>query len=408
MLLLGVVPNCEWVQVRLGAYYGWDACLSMRALRAIERHLRECVPCATQWEEVRRVRDIVEQALAAGDPNRRNPERLVECVVMQFGAPNGRREAKRVARRVAWTSVSVAQVAAACLLIAAAPASAYMWTQVLRGARYAISASMDSGVVPSSAPVTESSPPKSASYEHLSSNEDLSVLNGEQVREAIIKTEVEALFPHTQEQYEAWARKEYPHIMWLYDILKEEFAWEGTWRQLLIDSGEIFRFDYPMSLDEPNCKPRIASVLVASRVAGFRGELETEGSFRLPNFEWDEKVLAPLALKLTQAFRERVSETTVETMPEDYVDVVARNRDLAIRILVYLSVTGEIISTPESNPLVEKSKMLLRFLYSERASSCNDDLARKQINEVFDAHREMVTAENSRRQSAKALGVSQN
>ena len=31
--------------------------------------------------------------------------------------------------------------------------------------------------------------------------------------------EVDAKLPHMEDEYEAWARKEYPHIMWLYDVL---------------------------------------------------------------------------------------------------------------------------------------------------------------------------------------------
>ncbi|MGI6458694.1 MAG: hypothetical protein ACOX5J_01115 [Candidatus Hydrogenedentales bacterium] len=46
-------------------------------------------------------------------------------------------------------------------------------------------------------------------------------LDAELARQAA-RAEVEAMLPHTEAEYEAWARREYPHIMWLHDVLQGE------------------------------------------------------------------------------------------------------------------------------------------------------------------------------------------
>ena len=41
-------------------------------------------------------------------------------------------------------------------------------------------------------------------------------------REELVRAQVEAMLPQTEEQYETWARREYPHIMWLYNVVTHE------------------------------------------------------------------------------------------------------------------------------------------------------------------------------------------
>lgn len=164
---------------------------------------------------------------------------------------------------------------------------------------------------------------------------------GQLTQEAAIRAQVEAMLPHTEEEYEAWARREYPHILWLYDVLMgkipkkpavspagrmvrfgvdkdgnptitlpgadghpETFTfpiplghtpgqsyWDGIpvnipewaqklyantpesqrstgWRALLIYSGELFKFDWPINLSEANCVPSLPATQKAAQVGG--------------------------------------------------------------------------------------------------------------------------------------------
>jgi len=302
LALCGRVPGCEWVRIRLGAYYGWDPSLSKGEFLTIERHLDECTACAAEWQEVRHVQDTIERTLAASDPDRITPEAVADSVMARFEASDGKKEARRVARKVAWTSVSVAQLAAACLLVVALPVLAYVAAQVWRGTEHdapreqgAAVTRTDAGAVTAIAraidPVLVE---KGALISHKGalSNDDVASGIDEQLDRLSIQAEVEMLLPQTEEEYETWARKEYPHIMWLYGILREEFAWDGTWRQLLIDSGEIFRFDWPVQKADLNCQPRKSAVVAACRVAGYHctllpGRRSGEGAVCVwPALDW--------------------------------------------------------------------------------------------------------------------------
>ena len=98
--------------------------------------------------------------------------------------------------------------------------------------------------------------------------------------------EAEALLPHTDQELEAWARREYPDVMWLYDILCKEFCYARPWREFLRESGTLLRFDWPTVKDQPNCRPSLAAVQVAASVAGYEVALADYGRFALPQLAW--------------------------------------------------------------------------------------------------------------------------
>ena len=198
-----------------------------------------------------------------------------------------------------------------------------------------------------------------------------------------VKAQVEAMLPRTETAYEAWARKEYPHVLWLYDVLtRPEYGicWNGEpvnvpawaarlyagtpaenrpngWRALLIYSGEIFRFDYPTAPGEPNVKPRIEAVQLAAAVAGFEAELSPVGrgegvgrarGINLPGLAWagENTGDADLSrLRLTQSGGRscpRLLPEEDKDAPDGYAAEIAQSPARARSVLVYLHISSTI------------------------------------------------------------------
>jgi hypothetical protein len=207
----------------------------------------------------------------------------------------------------------------------------------------------------------------------------------------VTRTEVEAMLPHTEAEYEAWARREYPHLLWLYDVLtRPEYGigWDGQprhlptwakrlsadaspqnlptgWRALLLYSGELLRFDYPARQDEPNVRPRLESVQLAAAVAGFEVRLDRADGIDLPA-EWagwgSEKTVSGQAkIRLVPSDTPPAPElgplSQEQTLPDGYVAQVVAAPPLARSILSYLHVSSTIAkeaissTTPEHESL---------------------------------------------------------
>ena len=198
-----------------------------------------------------------------------------------------------------------------------------------------------------------------------------------------VKAEVEAMLPRTEAAYEAWARKEYPHVLWLYDVLtRPEYGicWNGDpvnvpawatrlyagtppesrpkgWGALLIYSGEILRFDYPTALGELNVKPRIEAVQLAAAVAGFEAELSPvergegvgrAGGISLPGLAWAGKNTADADLSRLRLTRSG-ARSCPRFLPEEEKDIldgyaaeIAQSPAQARSVLVYLLISSTI------------------------------------------------------------------
>jgi len=242
------------------------------------------------------------------------------------------------------------------------------------------------------------------------------------VQEAAVGAEVEALLPHTEAEYEAWARKQYPHVMWLYDVLtKPEYGlnWQPGpierfeasnnpgapftdaslgWRKLLIDSGELFRFDWPKAVNDPCCRPTLTGLEAATAVAGYAVEFCADGRFALPAGLRDELESAnPAAgdyLGLVSTPEGGcVSPIVPAGAPDGYAALVAADIPLARRTLVYLAVSSSIIGADEWEGLADQAKTTLADLYTQHKGSlcvAEDGLTAK-IDGVLGARDRLLT-----------------
>jgi hypothetical protein len=193
--------------------------------------------------------------------------------------------------------------------------------------------------------------------------EDLADLEQEQVDEILLDLRVRELLPQTEEEYEEWARKEYPHVMWLYDVLKEQYAYEGDWRDMLVRSGEIYRFDWPTTLKEPNCRPRIERLKYAALVTGYEIEFTEKGEHILPVLEWveeDEKKLETVFLSLRETESLEAVLIPVGEVPEGYVETIAKMPVLIESVLVYLALSSAASGNVELVDLSQSAERLLR------------------------------------------------
>ena len=358
---LGRAPSCAWVQERLGAYYDWD--LPSGALRAVEDHLQHCSDCARAWAAAEQVRSsVTEETLLAHGMLRASRERAAAVMgrirVHEVGhvAAHGIPGPVLSRRRICW-------LAGASLAAAALPVVGKQVLRALLGsgqrsvgpdARHGVGPQLAPGTAPASDATMDprdnivampSSPTRSL-------EPGLPGGLGQQLDMAIVKVEIEAILPHTDEELEAWARREYPHIMWLYDVLKTECAYEGTWRDLLIGSGEIFRFDYPIRPGDPSCRPRIQSIVAAARAAGSRVIVSADGDLALPPLAWVDGADLHEAgkLRLVKVVGKSVGPIAKDRVPRGYVATIVEYPRVVESVLVYLIVSARVSDARNSTP----------------------------------------------------------
>jgi hypothetical protein len=293
-------------------------------------------------------------------------------------------------------------------------------------------------------------------------------------QEAIAKAEVDAMLPHTEEECEAWARREYPHIMWLYDVWAgkegtdasgasperrrvcpffatehspavrmvifgtddngnpsitlpdaegnmvtlcairdgetlalqdvsaspsggfsscvsfspEKETWDGVpvnipdwgkrlyantpesqrptgWRAVLIYSGEIFKFDYPKSLDEPNCVPTMEAMLAAAEILGFAVDVA-----------------------VPQAERDDFPADNIT----EYASALATDILQAQAILGYIHNSAVTVGAPRFDEIADSACGVLGDLCRVPNVQCATDSLVKALTSLFDVRREALCA----------------
>ena len=288
---------CQWCRRCLGAFYRWDDSLSGAELSEIERHVNACPECGKIWNEFRANQDrLVEAALPSFDK-----ERVLGSILRQIDSRAGSetRERQGYFLPSGWSL----RFAGVCLVLVALPVLARFGLELAKtievSPKAAIQSSLDS---PAPADSTANTERDKAIMPHQESGctdvaigpdpSELELLNlpGEDVD----RTFLLATLPRTDEQLEEWARKEFPHVMWLYDELRE-LDDTLSWQDLLVRSGEIYRFDWPIGPDEPNVLPRLSAVIRVAEAAGWKAEIaagnQQEQSrlshlFETPPLEW--------------------------------------------------------------------------------------------------------------------------
>ena len=187
-----------------------------------------------------------------------------------------------------------------------------------------------------------------------------------------------ALIPQTGQQLATWARREYPHIFWLSDLLEEEYGHKTDWRRLLVDSGDIFRFDWPTSVGQPNCRPTLQGLRRAVECAGYAVAVGATGEHVLPDLpgaDWAAKgsdVRVDVKRVQLQGVTPQ-SRAALPRPPEGYGALLEDDPELARKALVYLAISSEGVKRPAFEVLSDNlRKLLARVLVSsECAVSCD-------------------------------------
>jgi hypothetical protein len=219
---------------------------------------------------------------------------------------------------------------------------------------------------------------------------------GDKVDTLVAEAGVEIGLPHGDAEYEAWARKHYPHVMAFYDILtgkpaevrpdlpedvrtclarfadrskmSDQIMWDGKpvnvpgwaarlyahtpeperatgWRALLIYSGEIFKVDWPGSVGPAVVRPSVEGVWNAAFVAGC-------ADAAAPSFE----CISP------------------SEMPEGYVHMLLGNRKLTEEMLGHAAVASRLVRTPSFDELADSATTALVSLHATRTPDCSSRL----------------------------------
>ncbi len=492
-LLLGRVPNCEWVQLRLAAYQAWDLSLTQREFTVIHDHIQACAACAAQYEETVEMVSLLRIAAGRVPQPQIDAEAIADRVLAEISS----RESDRAPwqNRVTRPFALVAQklgflwkgsgetvllpkrkgaparrslrfktatvIAVACAVLVAMPVLAYVGQEVWQ----AFSGSGDTDVAStdtsdSQAPFVLSdgqrasadpnSPtgidaPEATATARITDDSLVASLDTI-TEEAIARAYVESLLPHTEEEYEAWAREEYPHIIWLYDVLMGEQGlsqaervdcpppanspaghlvsfstsgdgnptitlpdaegnsvalsipipegapWDGIptnipdwaqrlyadtpeserptgWRALLIYSGEIFKFDWPESLDDPNCVPTIEALQAVAAVSG----IALDGR---------------ATLRATGAFSSQGAMTP--DPPSGYVADLGQDIQRAKSVVTYIDVSALMAGTSQFDEISDSASAVLVALCSAPETECSTEPLAKALTNLLDSRDEQV------------------
>ncbi|MEN6626629.1 MAG: zf-HC2 domain-containing protein [Candidatus Sumerlaeia bacterium] len=334
---LGLMPRCSWVQDRFGEYHTFE--LEPSEMRAVERHLDVCPGCAREWRKTERILSQLEAASPIAD-------QLEEFSSEEFMAGAMARvdqyEFERISQpRERWALLQgiknlfvfpnrLPRLTATLLLLVSISAFAYFTPELVRlvsgsdDRLESVATQKSNQNSPSPLVIGSSSTGSLGRFadQYSTANlpdtfkipQQLNTLDlSPQLEQMTAEAQVEMLLPHTEAEWEAWARKEYPHIMWVYDVLsKSEYGinWDGKpayipewakhiwtdevtmptgWRALVFFSGEILSFDYPRSIDEPTVHSTLISMKLAAIIAGYDLNVNVNGYLQ-PNLEYRDIV----------------------------------------------------------------------------------------------------------------------
>ncbi|MCX5769222.1 MAG: hypothetical protein NTZ09_02945 [Candidatus Hydrogenedentes bacterium] len=227
-LALRIGFPCSWVQTHIPAYLQWDISLAPKEFGAIDRHLSTCPKCAAAAERIKPILAALDAAGGAPPDVTNTPEVLASAVLARLAASDtnlhkNQWPSQRL-RPVPWLAL------AAGLLIVAAPVFAYLGVQLAQYFQPEHNSASTTfrpestkiahgPILSTTAPVsTHPKWSKSAKSPPIGDH-GLDQATATLADHAAARAQIDASLPKSDEQYEAWARREYPHIMWLYDVL---------------------------------------------------------------------------------------------------------------------------------------------------------------------------------------------
>jgi hypothetical protein len=223
------------------------------------------------------------------------------------------------------------------------------------------------------------------------------------MEDVVVQEQVLALLPQTDGQYEQWARREYPHVMWFYDVLKAKGTYSGTWQHLLFVSGELLQFDYPLSLAQPNCHPNLGAITRAAAAAGFSFKPGDDGDVLLPALAWRD-LLQTRRAALIAAPTVLPCVPPVMADPSDslsrYAHMLVDDSKTAQKTLIYLFASSmlaseEIQDVRLKNNLAsiasESCALLRQILFFPSKQQCVSDANADRLSHLLILRRALVS-----------------
>ena len=449
--------DCAWVTEHLGVYDQWDDSLSQAEFEAIERHLHHCSSCASEYSGIRRAREAIEMAVAGLDRDAWAREKTAFAAEILAGlrdrglfeqeeaAPPGslplavpdadrpsasprsgtHRGPGRWKRPVA--------MAASLLLTFALPVLAFVGVHHLRSLPAATDSHVETGdegaatVTPAqpAGPKGENTLPRAAAVPNAGYPEtapDISETLDAVAEAAFRDFELAALLPDTEDEYEAWARKEYPHIMALYDVLTNPEGgteegkplWDGIpvnipewgmrlykdtpsderpigWRALLIYSGEIFKFDKPTDPKGRNCSPSLYAIERAAALSGFDLVISETGPYSLSApIETDGDGGTQRFVLKTPATKAVDWEIPTQDIPESFVAAVIRDVDRTVPVLSYLALSSNLVQIKGLEDITREAVGLLSKILTSRIPECDVNTQLARFGRLLDSRQEVL------------------
>ncbi len=424
-LLRGRVPSCEWVEVRLPAYGLWDVSLSAREFGAIESHLQLCSKCSAEYERVHETQLQLE-AMALGK-DVAALDREAEAMAGRVLARVHEAIENDAGRAHPWSAViRQGAVALSAVALVVAVGIALLWAVSNDDSGLAQQAALQGTTEPVPGEASAEASAEDVAFLPSESNEaDLKVLETSTdaiLTAAVASAQVDALLPHTEAEYESWAREAYPHILWLHDLLidpEDGLDWEPRaierfaashppgsvfteaslgWRKLLIDSGEAFRFDYPGTPETPNCRPSVQGIRAAAAVAGYALELNETGRWRLPDLAYDDGDFSgkPIELALLASLPE-LPELPITEAPADYAETLVASPSLATHTLAYLNGASALAGHEDAYELASAIRSTLVEFHLPKVEQCDLGELRAKVESVLASREEFLRELSHRR-----------
>ncbi len=353
----GPQPSCAWVRARADAFVRWE--LPEDEFALVEEHLGTCPACAAAVRDLKPAAELPEQLVAAG----LSVEGFTAGVmgrVRSWEAEQTWRHRRRILVRIA-----------ACLAV------------LLTGwlaCRFAFRPEPQPVLAQSPAlrPDMHSTQTAATTAAAQAPADGLNRIRDEIVAEATqssLLAEIGLGLPRTETAYEAWARSAFPDIFWAREAIAAGTDRQPSWREFLIGSGELFHLDWPQTPAAPVRSPSLAAAESAAAQAGFSLSVDSAGDAESPSRPW-QGTATPASPRATVApFGPRPSRPAPRhpaPVPQGYANLLARQPEIADRILCHLLVALRLADQPGSAPTTARcTDLLLRLRSITRLPSRN-------------------------------------
>jgi hypothetical protein len=446
--------DCAWARSRISAYASCDPDLSDKEFKLIEQHTVCCEDCARELEHLQEALDVFAEILY---PDESMPPLDVEAMASRIMAADEScaSSESRSAECFRLPAIRILKpatmLAALVILFIAMPILAYVGPGIYEYVVSGISLDLNMESQATEGPALSMVSPSTSISDICAISQvtcdnavwDAGCSSGatsvmaridEEIAILAARAEVEAMLPHTEEEYEAWARGEYPHIMALYDILigkglseerPQQPSLPANWPEMSVGerfaalipndssknvrdclleiAAEAAKHDHPLWDGIPESIPDWGLRLYANTPSEdhptqwralliYSGEIFKHGLSERSN----EPIARPSfqGIQYTLPYRGKSAESRItlqfaEQMPSttNYSRQDATDMTEARESLVFVVASSDIVGTSRFTDLVHLAKRTLVDAEINKSSLCkNEDLFIKQVNEIMNAH----------------------